>query len=1150
LRNALPVLFASFVSFAVAPFAVAAPPPMEPHLLQKPALTETTIVFNYAGDLWTVDRKGGRANRLTIGVGIETAPVVSPDGRTIAFSGEYDGNTDVYTIPITGGIPKRVTYHPSADVPVAWTPDGKEIVFRSDRQATSRYAQLFEVSPQGGMAKVLPLPMAYEGQFSKDGAMIAYAPLAPAFGFNYTSYVSWGNYHGGRAGTVNVTHPADQTTVTIPHGKSSDFSPVWFGNKVYFLSDRNGPTSIFSYDPATKAVAEAMHNSGPELHSLAAGPGGLVYDQLGEIYVFEPGAGKAHRVEIDVTGDLPEVRDRIESVSAEIDHAGISPTGVRAVFEAHGEILTVPAKKGPTRDLTNTPGAMERSPAWAPDGQSVAYFSDESGLYALHVASQDGSAAVKKFALNPEADYYFDPKWSPDSKKIAFYDNRLNLWMLDVTSAKLTHVGENNVFSGIQRDYAWSPDSKWLAYTREEDNHLHAMYLYSTTTGASTMFTGKMADARYPAFDRNGKYLYFTAGTNEGGASFGLDMTSDLLRTNRSIYALVLASDAPSPLAPESDDEKTPAAAREHSRDMGDEPVRPGARPGAAAGVGQDAPAMESPDGTKASLPLPPNTRPTKVDLPGIEARIVALPLPPSNYADLDGGKAGGFFFLERSESGRGAGGGGATLKRFSLEARKADTVAERVRMYALSANGEKVLLEQSRPGEMGGGAGMGRPAPMFSIVNATPAPAGRAAAAPGAEGGTGAPLNLSDMQVRVDPKAEWRQMYHEVWRIERAYFYDPHFHGVNTVEEEKRFEPYVASIASRTDLNYVFQEMLSGFSVGHLRGNGGEIPEAKRVPGGLLGADYVITNNRYCIAKLYDGGHWNPQMTGPLTQPGLNVHVGDCIVAIGGKDVTASEDIQKPLEGTAGHAVSLRIAGSDGASGRDITVIPLRSEAALRNVDWIESNQKKVDQMSGGKLAYVYLPDTGEGGFTNWNRYYYAQNEKQGAVIDERFNAGGQVADYIIEAMKRTLLSYWSPRYGAIDRTPTASILGAKVMIANEFSGSGGDAMPFLFKQQKLGPLVGKRTWGGLVGIGAIPVLMDGGTVTSPSFGEFTNSGGWDVENRGIEPDFVVEQDPKAVAEGHDPQLEKAVALALEELQRNPVPTPKRPPYPNYHEK
>ena len=1106
------------------------------HLLQKPALTRTTIVFNYAGDLWSVDRNGGKASRLTVGVGLETAPVVSPDGRTVAFSGEYDGNTDVFTIPIEGGVPERVTYHPSADVPVAWTPDGGQIIFRSDRQSYSRYTQLYQVPAGGGVARLMPLPLAYQGALSADGKSIAYSPLAPAFGFNYNSYVSWGNYRGGRAGTVNITNLATLETAAIPHDKSSDFSPVWLGKKVYFLSDRKGSVGVFCYDPASKAVTEVLANAGPDIHSLSAGPDGLVYDKLGEIYTLTPD-GKTKLVAIDVDADLPEVRDHIQTVSTEIVNADLSPTGLRAVFEAHGEILTVPARKGPTRDLTNTPGVMERSPVWSPDGQSIAYFSDESGLYALHVASQTGSG-VKKFALAPEPAYYFSPKWSPDSKLVAFYDNRLNLWMVDTATGKLSHVGDKNQFSQIEREMAWTPDSKWLAYTHDASNHLHVLELYNVATGQSTKLTDQMADSRAPAFDRNGKYLYFTASTNQAGTAFGLDMTSDLLRVSRGLYALVLAADSPSPLAPESDDEKTLAAARERSKDMGDEPSAE-----AAAKADEAKPEADK----KPGMPVPPNSKPTRVDLAGIGDRIVPLPLPPGSYSDLQTGKPGGFFYLERSGEGRGEGGGGATVKHFSLESRKADTIAERVESYTVSANGEKMLIAQMRNGSAADAppAG-GRGAATWSIVSAVSAAAPSSPAArPSSESSA---LNLADMQVRVVPQAEWQQIYHEVWRIERAYFYDPGFHGVNTVAEEKRFEPFVQSIASRTDLNYILQEMLQGFSVGHLRGNGGNIPEAKRVAGGLLGADYVVTNNRYCIAKLYAGGHWNPTLLGPLTQPGLNVHVGDCIVAVGGQDITASDDLQRPLEGTAGHAVNLRIQPAGGGPARDITVIPIRSEAALRNQDWIDGNQKRVDELSGGKLAYVYLPDTGEGGFTNFNRYYFAQDDKQGAVIDERFNGGGQVADYIIEAMQRRLMDYWSPRYGQIDRTPNAAILGAKVMITNEFSGSGGDAMPYLFRQQKIGPLVGKRTWGGLVGIGSIPPLMDGGSVTSPSFGQFSLAGEWDVENRGVEPDFAIDQDPKAVAEGHDPQLEKAVSLALDDLTKHPVPVPSRPPYPNYH--
>ncbi|MGD0444578.1 MAG: PDZ domain-containing protein [Edaphobacter sp.] len=1125
MRLASPIALLSYLTLAgITTVCMAATSGEKYHLLQRPALSQTQIVFNYAGDLWSVDRKGGHATRLTVGVGVETSPVFSPDGNTIAFTGEYDGNTDVFTIPATGGVPHRVTYHPAADTAVGWSPDGKEILFRSDRQANSRYTQLYEVPAAGGFAKVLPLPMAYEGEISSDGANIAYSPLGPSFSFDYNRYVAWGNYRGGRASTLWITGLKDLSSTQIPHETGSDLDPVWVGKMVYFLSDRSGPMTLYKYDPATKAVTECVKNAGkPDIHSLSGGPGGLVYDQLGEIYMYDLATGQSRLVPIDVTGDLPEVRARIENVSTQIEHAGISPTGLRAVFEAHGEILTVPVKKGPTRDITNTPGVMERSPAWSPDGQSIAYFSDESGLYAMHVASQTGAGTVKKFPLAKDAAYYFDPAWSPDSKLLSFRDNHLRLWMLDTTNGKLTHVGEDDYYQTDKRDIAWSPDSKWLAYSQIVRNHLHSLFLYSVETGKATQFTQDSADSRLPTFDRGGKYVYFAASTNSGGASAGLDMTSDLLSPSRNVYALVLAADQASPIAPESDDEKTPAQAKEKTPETADATTTGEAKEGARG----------------AARPATP-PRPVKVDLDGIETRIVPLPLPASDYLDLQAGKAGVLYFRE-------AGGGNrfadrsATLSRYVFDTRKTEKLADRVASFDLSADGEKMLLGLSaeRPGGQGEGGGGGGRRLNWVIAPAT-APV---------KPGEGA-ISLADMEVRIDPAAEWKQMYHEVWRVERAYFYDTNFHGVDTVEEEKRFEPYVASIAARSDLNYIFQEMLSGFSVGHLRGTGGTIPEARRVSGGLLGADYTIQGGHYCLSKIYTGGNWNPEQAPPLAQPGLNVHAGDCILSIGGEELKADDDIQRLLEGSATHALVLHVASADGSNARDITVVPVRSEASMRNNQWIEDNQKKVDQLSGGKLAYVYLPDTGAGGFTNFNRFYYSQLDKQGAVIDERFNGGGQVADYIIEAMQRKIMGYWAYRYGAIQTSSNASIPGPKVMIINEVAGSGGDAMPWLFHQEKVGTLVGKRTWGGLVGIGAIPVLMDGGNVTSPSFGYFSPEGKWQIENHGTDPDVVVEQDPKAVSEGHDPQLEKAVSVAMQELAQHPVQEPAKPPYPNYHKK
>jgi tricorn protease len=1120
------VLVLAFLGFIYDPAVARAA--ATPHIFQRPALSKDLICFGYAGDLWTVPRAGGKATRLTIGVGIETAPVFSPDGSTIAFTGDYDGNTDVFSIPATGGIPFRVTHHPAADFAVGWTPNGKDILFRSNRNSASRYTQLYAVPAKGGIAKLLPLPMAYQGKFSADGKEIAYEPLSPAFNFNYTTYVAWGNYHGGLASTIWITTLPGLDSVEIPHETASDFSPVFAGGKVYFLSGRNGHVTIFKYEPVKKTVTQALANDGPDIRTLAGEGGTLVYDRLGDIYLYDTATGASHVVPIEMDADLPEVRAHIESVAAQVEHVTISPTGIRAAVEAHGDIFTVAVKHGPTRDITNTPGVMEREPAWSPDGQSIAYFSDESGLYQLCVAPQTGNsvagaAPVKKFELAKEPAYYFDPKWSPDSKKIVFHDNRLNVWLLDTVSGKLTTVGDKNAYGGFSSetfDTAWSPDSKWIAYPRSMKNHLHSIFLYSVESGQSTQVTSEMGESSEPAFDRDGKYLYFITSTNAGPASDGLDMTSDLYQVTSSIYAVTLAVSTPSPTAPELEDEKTEAEAHADAK-KGE---------GEHGGEGKDAGGDEKAHAAKAPV------KPIKVDLEGIQSRIVVLPMPASVYESLAAGLKGSVYFVERPVSGR-FGDRGGTLSRWTPEDRKTEKLAEHVVGFELSANGEKMLLALSHAGpEPDAAPGGGGPPSWVIVPSTTPVKPGEGA------------LSFADLKVKVVPHEEWAQMYHEVWRIERAFFYDPNFHGTNTVAEERHFEPYVDSIASRADLNYIFQEMLGAFSVGHLRGNGGEIPEGKHVPGGLLGADYDIKDNHYCIAKIYTGGEFNPRDKAPLAQPGLNVQMGDCILDINGQEITADIDIQQPLEGAAGHVISLRVGSADGKNARDISVIPIASEAALRNIDWIESNQKKVDKLSDGKLAYVYLPDTGAGGFTNFNRYYFAQTDKQGAVIDERFNGGGQVADYFVEVLGRQIESYWAPRYGTIEHTPNAAVYGPKVMIANEFSGSGGDALPWLFKQAKLGPVVGKRTWGGLVGISAIPVLMDGGHVTSPSVAFFSPKGEWDVENHGVDPDYAVEQDPKAVSEGHDPQLEKAVSLALDQLAKHPPVEVQRPPYPNYH--
>lgn len=1130
---------ALLATLAASPAGAAAP-----RILQQPALSRELVAFVNGGDIWVAPREGGRAIRLTTGVGVESAPIFSPDGRTIAFTGEYDGNVDVYTVPAAGGVPRRLTWHPAADSAVAWTRDGRSILFRSGRSAASRYTQLFEVPAEGGVAKALPLPMAFSGTLGPDGRTIAYSPLAPAFSFDFTSYTAWGNYRGGRAGTISLTNLDSLESVQVPHQSGPDFSPAWAGGRLYFLSGRNGAVGIFSYDPGTRAVSEVYRNPGPDIRSLSSDGTSLVFDRLGELYTLTPGGGEPRRLALDVAGDMPDVRARILNVADQVENIRISPTGLRAVVEAHGEILTLPAKEGVIRNITNSPGAMEREPAWSPDGQSIAYFSDADGLYALHVASQknggEGDGAnVRTYKLAAEPTYYFKPLWSPDSKKIAFRDNHLRTWVLDLATGELRSAGEADAYGGFVSSasgMAWSPDSQWLVYSRLAGNHMAVLMLHSLATGASTQITDAMAFASDPAFDRNGKYLYFLASNNAGATTRRLDMTSDLYRPTASIYAIALAENTRSPVAPELNDEKNPAEAAEKARDSTDR-TPAGKRAKEDKGDKEDKPAAAA----------PPRQAPTRIDLAGlgtdaIAQRTAVLPLPAADYRGLQTGKPGTLYVLRGSEAldpDADGPGGRAALLRWTAEDKKTETLAENVLDYELSADGQKLLVGFAPP-SAGAAAvpGAPRPKPTYMIA---------AADKPVKSTDTEGRLKLDSLQVRTDPQAEWAQMYREVWRIQRAYFYDPNFHGYDTRAAEQRLAAYLPALQSRSDLNYLFQEMLTGFSVGHLRGSGGAIPAARRVPGGLLGADYVLRGGRTCISKLYTGGSWSPDAKAPLAQPGLGIRAGDCILSVNGTPVSSDADIQQPLEGLAGQAVVLRIAPASGGPAREVTVVPVASEARLRNLDWIEGNRRRVAELSGGKLAYVYLPDTGAGGFTNFNRYFFAQTDKQGVVVDERFNGGGQAADYIVEVLGRQLASWWQPRYGGVERTPGSAILGAKVMIANEVSGSGGDFLPWLFKYRGVGPVVGKRTWGGLVGIGPIPTLMDGGQVTSPSVGFFSPKGEWDVENRGVDPDYVVEQDPKAVAAGHDPQLEAAVALAMKALEKSPPPQPQRPSFPVY---
>jgi tricorn protease len=1074
-----------------------------PLLAHSPTLSKTQVVFAYGGYLWSVPREGGDARQLTTG-GHEGLPIFSPDGNWIAFTGQYDGNIDVFVIPADGGEPKRLTWHPAADIAVAWTPDGKKVLFHSGREAYADFDRLYTVPVEGGPAEVLPMWRGEDAWFSPDGSRIAYVP-------NEVWQTSWKRYRGGQTTPIYIVRVSDLGLEKVPRENSNDKRPVWLGDTVYFLSDRSGPVSLFAYDTKTKTVKQLVENKGLDFKSLSAGPDALVYEQFGGIFLYSPASGKSTKVDIRIAGDLPSTRPHFEKAGDKIQNAAISPTGARAVFEARGEIFTVPGEKGDIRNLTRTSAVAERDPAWSPDGKSIAFFSDESGEYALHIADQSGSGSVKKINLGNPPSYFYSPLWSPDNKKIAYTDKRLNLWYVDVEKGTPVKVATDRFDDPTSTmTETWSPDSKWLTYSKLLENHLRAIFVYSLESGKESRITDGIGDARYPVFDKGGKSLIFAVSTDMGLSAGWLDLSSFQHPVLRSVYAAVLKKGDPSPVEPLSDEEKVAEEKKDAAGDKGKEADK----------------SKEGQKGKEGDKKDEKKEEPVKVtiDLDGIGQRIVSLPIKPARYEGLDTGKAGTLFLSEivdvpRFEPTP------VTVSKFDFTTRKTEPFLSGINGFGVSANGEKVLYRQG-------------PGWFIAPTAAAPKP------------GDGA-LKLDEMEVYVDPRVEWNQMYHEVWRIQRDFLYDPNHHGLNIPAAEKKYSVYLKGLGGRGDLNYLFDEMLGEVTVGHMFIAGGDLPEPKRVKGGLLGADYKIENGRYRFARIYNGENWNPDLRAPLTQPGVDVKPGDYLLEVEGREVRAPAEVYSFFENTAGKQIKIKVGpNADGKDAREVTVVPLPSEFPLRNRAWDEDNRRKVDELSGGKLAYVHVPDTAVGGWLNFNRFYFAQVGKQGAVIDERYNHGGEVADYIIDMLKRPLRNCAISREGEAFCSPLAQIYGPKTMIINEMSGSGGDALPWMFKQDKVGPLVGMRTWGGLVGIYNYPPLMDGGFVTAPRVGIYGLHGEWEVENNGIKPDIEVENDPASVAAGHDAQLEKAVAVTMEALKKNPVVIPEHPPYPNYHKK
>jgi len=1056
-------------------------------LLSQPAISKDRIAFVYDGDLWVANIDGKDVRRLTSDEGIESNPEFSPDGRLIAFSAQYEGNTDVYVIPVEGGVPTRLTWHPGPDIVQDFSPDGSKVLFTSPRAVfTGRYTQLFTVSPKGGLPEEpLQIPYAFKARYSPDGARIAYNPL-------YEAFTQWKYYRGGTASTISLYRLADNTVEKVPQpeGRCNDADPMWIGDAIYFRSDRNGEFNLFSFDLKSKTIRQLTNHTDFPVVSASAGAGRIIYEQAGSLHVLDPKGAKSTKLTIGVAADLIETRPRFVKGFRYIRNFSLSPTGARAALEFRGEIVTVPAEKGDPRNLTGTPGVHERSPIWSPDGKSIAYFSDESGEYELHVRSQDGKGEVKKYKM-PGAGFYDNPKWSPDSQKISYVDNSWTLFWIDLKSGVSKKIGSEYLYGPARARniyHVWSPDSKWIAYTLNTKAYIQTVSAYSLEQDKSYPITDGLSEVSEPTFDAGGKYLHFFGSTDAGPVKQWFDMSNADMRMTSSIYLAVLRKDLPSPLAKESDEEK---------------------------GIQKE----EKPKEAKPAAP-----EPFSIDFDGIQFRILALPVPAGEYSNLQAGAAGQFYYLQATPGEEPApfgGGRTSTLHRYDLNKRKDETVLTGVRTYEASRDNKKILY-------------VTRDAAF--VVSATEK----------AQPGQGK-VNIDAIEVRIDPRAEWAQIFNEAWRINRDYFYAPNMHGVEWNTMKQKYAVFLPHVATRSDLNRLMTWMFSELAVGHHRVGGGDtLYQPKSVPGGLLGADYAIENGRYRFKKVYGGLNWNPELRAPLTEPGVDVKAGEYLLAVQGKDLRPPTNLYSMFENTSGKLIEITVGPNADASGsRTVSVVPIASESALRNRDWVEGNIRKVDQATGGRVAYVYVPNTSTQGHAYFKRYFYPQSYKEAIIVDERFNGGGQVADYYIDHLRKPLVSYWAMRYGADLKTPSASIQGPKVMLIDETAGSGGDLLPWMFRKFKLGKLIGKRTWGGLVGTLGFPALMDGGGVTAPNLAIWTPEEGWVVESVGVPPDIEVEQTPAAVIAGRDPQLEKAIEVVMEELKKNPPPQPKRPPYP-----
>ncbi|MGD0955608.1 MAG: PDZ domain-containing protein [Candidatus Acidiferrales bacterium] len=1113
----------------------------EGRLLRFPSIYKDKIVFSYGGDLWLVPSTGGVARRITTHPGLELFPKFSPDGKTIAFTAQYDGNFNVYVIPSEGGEAKQLTFLPdSVHAPermgpnnqvLTWMPDGKSIVFLSRRDTISTwFGRPFTVPVEGGLPVRLPIDKGGLMSFSPDGNEIAYNRI-------FRNFRTWKRYRGGMQQQIAFYNFKTNHYEQVADLGGNDSFPMWHGDIVYFNSDR-GPEhrmNLYAYDLKTEQIRQLTHFTEFDVNWPSLGPDSIVFENGGYLYGFDFATETAHKITVYLPGDRDLARKHWENTSKWITAYDISPEGNRAVFSARGDVYTVPAKEGSVRNLTQTPGIREKDAVWSPDGRWIAYLSDRSGEDELYLAPQDGMG--KEIRITTDGTMFrLPPVWSPDSKKLAYADKSLRLFYVDIDEKKPVLIDQGKYFD--LTDYSWSPDSRWVAYANATENLYRVTYLYSLSDKKSTPVTTSFTDSWNPVFDPDGKYLYFisTRDYNEVLGVYDFEFANPKAMR---VYAVTLRADTPSPFAPQSDEVviKSPDVLKENP--PGNKPPetpeqKPPRKPQPNSAQKNEQKTEEKP----AAKPEGKN-EPFKIDLDGLGDRIVALPIPPGSLQTL--GAAKGFVYYVTAPVMGLSGpvpGEDFAIHVFDMKERKDQVLVSGANGFALSFDGKKLLYSAPK-----GGAGaeeeVGTSNNVYGIIDAAPQSSG-----PHKPGDGG--LNLSGMRAEIDPPAEWKQMFFETYRQERDYFFEPAMNGVDWAKERDKYAQLLPYVADRYDLTYVLGEFIGELGNSHTYVGGGDYPDLHPIDVGVLGVDFEAdaASGFYRLKKIYPGENWNGALRSPLTEPGVNVKEGDYVVAVNGRPLRVPQNPYELFVNTAGDNVTLTVNSKPAEDGaRNVVVKPISSEFNLHQLDWIETNRRRVDQATNGRVGYVYLPDMEGAGLNEFVKQFFPQIRKEGMIIDVRYNGGGFVDQLIFERLRRILAGMDAARNFASTTVPDIVFHGPLACVTNEYAASDGDIFTYFFKYYKIGPVIGMRTWGGVRGIrGEIP-LLDGGYITRPEFSRYGLDSEWVVENHGVDPDIVVDNTPDQVMSGHDPQLEKAIEVVMKEINENPQKLPSRPP-------